>query len=90
VKRALLGTGRDFRTEGRAFIYTLIPHENNSDTRKALTVILFILWGVMGLGIQAGYPAPTEIWGGLTAFVFWRMGKIQEQEADRVDSENSK
>ncbi len=90
MKRALLGTNRPIRTEAKGFAYTITPHTENSNQRKAVTIILVVLWGAMTLGSQAGFNPPETAYGTLTAFVFWRIGKIQEQEAERVDSEDSK
>lgn len=85
LRHALLATNRDTRTEAKALGYAILPHSENDDSQKTITLGLVALWGAMTLLWQLGYPAPPEAWGMLTGFVAWRIGRIQEKEASRLE-----
>lgn len=81
---------RDRHTELRALKYALTPHEHNSDSRKAITLMLAGSWCVITIGIAFGLAVPTEMYGLLSAFVGAWVSKVQERELKRLaDSEDS-
>lgn len=80
------GGTRTLRAELKAAGYAFIPHANNDNTRKLVTLGLVATWIILTVGISFEYAVPTEAYALLSAFVWSRFGKIQEQEAQNLDS----
>lgn len=80
---------RDAKTELHALRYALKPHPDNSDARKAITLMLAGSWCVITIGIAFGWAVPTEMYGLLSAFVGAWVSKVQERELQRLSGENN-
>ncbi len=76
---------RDHATELRALKLAILPHENNSDSRKAVTLMLAGSWCVITIGISFGWAVPSEMYGLLSAFVGAWISRMQEREATRIE-----
>ncbi len=91
MKRYLLPL-EDTESELRALKLTLIPHPDNNDARKLVTLMLVASWCAITVGISFGWAVPSEMYGLLSAFVGAWVTKIQERELGRLtdaeDSEN--
>jgi len=74
----------DPQTELKGLKYTLLPHPENSDSRKAITLMLVSSWCVITIGISFGWAVPSEMYGLLSAFVGAWVTKIQEREMGRL------
>lgn len=64
----------------------LMPHKNNNDVRKAVAIILVLVWSAITLslsleGVKAVAP---PYYGLLTAVVFLLVGRLWNIEVDRL------
>jgi len=89
VKRYILPL-EDAQTEFQALKLALIPHPENNDARKVVTLMLVASWCAITVGISFGLAVPSEMYGLLSAFVGAWVSKIQERELGRLtDAEDS-
>lgn len=89
MRRAVLGTSRPLKTQAQAAYYALRPHPDNSTTRKTVTLALVATWIILTILISTDHAVPTEAYAALSAWVWRRFGKIEEQEAQRIEESES-
>lgn len=78
---------RDVVTELRAVVYAAVPHEQNNDVQKLVTIFLLGTWSIVTIGISFGWAVSTPAYAALSVLVWTRFGKVQEQEAGRLEDE---
>lgn len=76
----LTGSRLTARIELLAFFYAVVPHQNNNRMDKLLTLLLFLAWLAITIGIAYGWAVPAEGYGMLSAFVGYRVGTIKERD----------
>ena len=55
---------------------TFVPHEYNSSTRKIVTIIVFLVWGIIEIAIGAGTFSQTGLLTYLRPLVFLILGQM--------------
>jgi len=85
IRNAVTGSSRPLRTQAKAAFYTVTPHPANNNTRKIGTLALVATWILLTILISTDYAVPTEAYAALSAWVWRRFGKIEEQEAQRIE-----
>lgn len=69
--------------EAIAFLYAFRFHHENSFVRKATTLVFFLTWAVTTTLLMTGHAVEMWMYGPMTAFVFYIIGREHEAEIQR-------
>lgn len=74
------------RTECKGLVLTFMPHDNNSNLRKAITLLFVTVWLIitLGLAFQDFAVVQPPFYGVFTAIVFLIVGKQWDIEVQRL------